>query len=305
MEPDNTAYNLPQVLLIKKEIDTVKLEQVFQQLIRRHESTRTSFTVVNEEFVQAIHHEDLAKAFQVKSVGRFSPKAIKRFIRPFDLSRAPLLRVELLKTNDDRHMLLVDIHHVISDGVSAEILVRELAMIYNGQSLAKLPLQYKDYAEWQNKRIAMGKLKDQEDYWLREFADEIPVLDLPVDFPRPPVQEFAGSLVNFEIKEEETRGLNKLAKERGVTLYMVLLAALDILLARLCGREDTIVGTVSAGRRHAGLEPITGMFVNTLALRNSLAPGFTFETLLQQVKAKTLNAFENQDYTFEDLVEKL
>ncbi|HLP59759.1 MAG TPA: amino acid adenylation domain-containing protein, partial [Candidatus Deferrimicrobium sp.] len=267
-------------------------------MIKRHESFRTSFHMINEEPVQRI-----SKVFGPTFFQKGGPPEaiIKSFIRPFDLSQAPLLRVWLVKLAENRHLLLLDMHHIISDGVSTEVLLHDFAALYGGKELPVLGLQYKDYAGWQNREQESEQNLKQESYWLREFDGEIPVLELPVDYARPVVREYEGGSINFEISNEIT----KLSPASGATVYMVLLAVYTVFLAKISSQEDIVVGTPVAGRGHADLEKIIGLFVNTLALRNYPVGEKTFTGFLREVKEKTLEAFENQDYQYEDLVEQV
>ncbi|HLP58339.1 MAG TPA: condensation domain-containing protein, partial [Candidatus Deferrimicrobium sp.] len=215
------------------------------------------------------------------------------------------LRVGLIKKNDGSSALLVDMHHIISDGVSNVILREEFLALYEGNELRPLRIQYKDFAHRQNGEREKQSLKRQEEYWLKEFAGELPVLDLPNDYPRPVVHSFEGQWVNFEISAAETRDLEMLGLKESATLFMVLTAAFNILLAKLSGQEEIIIGTPIAGRRHADLEKIIGVFINTLALRNYPAGHRTFREFLSDVKERTLMVFENQEYPFEELVDRL
>jgi len=197
----------------------------------------------------------------------------------------------------------VDIHHIVSDGVSMGILENDFTTFYRGGEPRPLRVQYNDYCQWQNKQAGSGKMKKQQAFWQKEFEGKLPVLDLPTENPRPAMQVFEGSRVNFTLAEEETAALNRVADENGATSFMVLLALYNILLSKLSGKEDIVVGVPIAGRRHEEFHPVVGMFVNTLALRNYPAPEKTFTDFLKEVKEKTLQVFENQDYQFEDLVE--
>jgi amino acid adenylation domain-containing protein len=227
------------------------------------------------------------------------------FIRPFDLSHTPLLRVGTLEAGESRDFLFVDMHHIISDGISMQVLREDFMAFVDGKELPLLRVQYKDFSEWQNGENEKEILKRQEEYWLKEFEDEITVLELPTDYPRPITQSFEGEFIDFGISAEETRRLNEFAFAGGFTLFMILAAAFNILLSKLSGQQDIIIGTPVAGRRHADLENIIGMFVNTLALRNYPASEKTFIGFLSELKKRTLEAFENQDYQFEYLVEKV
>jgi tyrocidine synthetase-3 len=321
MNPESIGYNMPGVIPLSAETDREKLQRVFIQLIERHESLRTSFHMPEDDPVQKIHqdvdfeieyHSARRKAQSAERkeerhapcAGRYA-STIKNFIRHFDLSRAPLLRVGLLKQETNKLLLLVDMHHIISDGVSHTILVREFMTLYRGESPAPLRIQYKDFAQWRNSKEEIQKIKHQEAFWLKESRGEIPVLSLPADFPRPALQTFAGSRVSFEIAENDSAALKTLAFNSDSTLYMVLLSVFTMLLSKLGSQEDIIIGTPIAGRRHVDLEKIIGMFVNTLALRNYPGGKKSFQEFLREVKERTLAALENQEYQFEDLVDRV
>jgi hypothetical protein len=296
---------MPEAVPLAGELHIEKLEETFIKLIKRHESLRTSFHMLREEPVQRVHE---GAAFGVEDLYALHPGShavIKDFIRPFALSGAPLLRAGVIKIRDDSYWLLVDMHHIISDGMSRNILVKDFTALAGGKALHSLRIRYKDFSHWQNSEKEKDNIRKQEIYWLKEFEDEIPVLDIPTDYPRPAVLSFAGNAVNFEISVDHTRVLNAFALEEKATLYMVLLSIYNVLLSKLGGQEDIIVGTPAAGRRHVDLEPVMGMFVNTLALRNYPHGKETFREFLIEVKERTLAAFENQDYPFEDLVEKV
>jgi amino acid adenylation domain-containing protein len=297
MIPGSTAYNIPQAVPIGGSINRQRLEGAFKQLIQRNESLRTSFEMVDREPVQRIHR---GVPFKVEYFD--SPGAV-RFLA-FDFSTPPLFRAGLLGAGSN-YTLLLDMHHIVTDAVSMGILSVEFLAIYSGQPLPDLKLQYKDYAEWQNSDRQKAAVKKQEQYWLRQFAGGPPVLDLPIDYPRPLVQSFAGGSISFSLGQSEVGGLKEIARESGVTLYMTVLALYNLLLARLSNQEDIIVGTVIAGRNHADLQDIIGMFVNTLAMRNYPHGEKSFAAFLEEVEQNTGAAYENRDYPFEDLVENL
>jgi len=305
MELASTAYNIPEFipLTMVKETWLEKLEKTFIKLIERHESLRTSFQMVDEQPVQKVHDsvgsrgEPLCSPLEVEGF-------MHKFVRPFDLAKAPLLRAALVRTGEDECLLLVDMHHIISDGVSHEVLKKDFIALYEGEELPLLRIQYKDFSQWQNNAGEMENIKQQGAYWLKQFEGEIPVLHLPTDYPRPAVQSFEGNALNFDIPGHHVNGLKAIALQEKSTLYMVLLAVYNVLLAKLSSQEDIVVGTPIAGRKHADLQYIIGMFVNTLALRNYPLGEKTFTGLLQNVRARTLAAFENQDYQFENVVEE-
>ncbi|UCH95910.1 MAG: amino acid adenylation domain-containing protein, partial [Candidatus Aminicenantes bacterium] len=318
MDETGISYNLPSVWIFQGEVDKTRLEQIFKQLITRHESLRTSFKTKGTRPVQWIHDkvefeiEYYLATENTEGIRGLAPLSkepvtalISSFVRPFDLSQAPLLRVGLIKTSVNQYILLVDMHHIISDGRSAEILIREFAALYEKKELPGLRLQYKDYSLWLHRVKNRESLVRQQEYWLKEFAaqGEIPKLNLPTDYVRPAVQGFEGFTTNFVLGFEETAALKNLGFTAGATLFMVVLAVINLFLSKLTNQEDIVVGTPVAGRRHADLEPIIGMFVNTLALRNFPKGEKTFTGFLTQVKENALMAFENQEYQYEDLVD--
>jgi polyketide synthase PksJ len=355
MDKQGIGYNIPFGLELEGQVDKHKLEDTFRRLLHRHESTRTSFEMKDDEPVQKIHeHVEFGiEYYDMKEVeaeqgtgerrvegwkgrrveekevpfgqisdacGDHSPKSqelraksfISSFIRPFDLSQSPLLRVGLIELPPQegkahKYILMLDMHHIISDGTSIEILTKEFMKLHAGESenLPTLRIQYKDYAQWQSSQRKQTGIKKQEEYWKKDFGihGEIPVLNLPLDFPRPPVQSFTGRELKFEISSPDTGALKKLAHEAEATLYMVLLSIYTVFLSKLSNREDIIVGTPVAGRRHDRLRNIIGMFVNTLALRNFPGEEMKFIQFLQAVKDRALAAFAHQDYPFEELVE--
>jgi amino acid adenylation domain-containing protein len=319
LEANSIGYNVPRVFLVEEVPDKTGPEAVLKALIQRHESLRTSFHLVNEEPVQKIHKfgklefEIEYKDLTAKTREDTRREAeIHRFVRPFDLSAAPLLRVGMIKLGEKKHIVMLDMHHIITDGTSIQLFAGEFSALYDKpeKTLAPLRIQYKDFARWQNSEYEKKAFKEQENSWMKVFergegGREIPVLNLPFDYPRPALQAFAGSLSEFVLGPGETQRLNDLAKQMDVTLFMTLLAIFNVFLSKLGGQQDIIVGTPVAGRRHADLQPIMGMFVNTLALRHFPTPAKTFVHFLQEVKTRTLQAFENQEYPFEELVEKV
>ncbi|MCU0288397.1 MAG: amino acid adenylation domain-containing protein, partial [Acidobacteria bacterium] len=306
LEQDNIIYNVPFKTILKGKSNPDHIEQIFKKLIKRHESLRTSFQMLNNKPVQRIS-KDVEFQIEVLEITKQKPDLLtglmQNFIRSFDLSRAPLMRVGILPKKEEEFILIVDMHHIITDGTSISLLVDEFIQLYKGLELPILKLQYKDYAEWQNSEPEKEKRQKQEKYWLQEFKKEISTLELPIDYPRPLTQNFDGDSFPFEISPDHAGALNSLVMTENSTLFMILLAIYYILLAKLSGQEDIIIGTPIAGRRHADLEKIVGMFVNSLGLRNFPNGNKTFREFLNEVRKKTLEAFENQDYQFENLVE--
>jgi len=304
---DNINYNMPGAIKIKGNLNKDLLLDVFKQLVNRYESLRTSFEFLEGNPVQKIHdYKELDfEVAVIKAKEGEEKEIIKGFIRPFNLNKAPLIRVGLIEKLDDEYILLLDMHHIISDGVSINILLKEITELYQRKELKELEVQYKDFAIWQNELFKSSDMDKQRKYWLDRFQDEIPVLDLPIDYPRPKVQKFEGDRIDFELSEDSIKSLKNICKETNTTLYMVLLSIYTILLSKYSGQEDIIIGSPIAGRKHIDLENIIGMFVNTLAIRNYPKGEKNFIEFLDEVRENTLNAYENQDYQFEELVDEL
>ncbi|PJI07373.1 MULTISPECIES: non-ribosomal peptide synthetase [Clostridium] len=308
LDQKSTAYNIPGALEILGDFDIKRMQEVFIKLIERHETLRTSFYTKADKIVQRINKANEIQ-FEIEKIEIKNEEEVKEkfeeFIRPFDLEKAPLLRVEIIKLEKERHIMFFDMHHIVSDGVSMSILTREFSDLYEGEDLGELKVQYKDYSAWQLKKRESKEFKKQEQYWLKEFSEEVPVLSLPTDYKRPRVKDFRGRSINFVLDKETTEKLKKIAKETGSTMYMLLMANINILLSKYSGQEDIIIGSPIAGRNHVDLENVIGMFVNTLAIRSSVNGEASFKEYLKTVKSKALKAFENQDYQFEELVDKI
>jgi len=305
-EGNSTNYDIYGAQLIEGRLEVDRLEEIFKTLIKRHDSLRTSFKMIDGEPVQEIHEKVDFRIEHYYEVDENNlNRVIESFVRPFDLSRAPLIRVGLARISPTKHLLMYDMHHIISDAASMSVLTEEFVKLYCSQHLPELTIQYKDFIEWQNKMLNSVYIKKQEDYWLDVFKKEIPVLNLPSDYPRSAVADFNGDNVDFEIDEEMVTELNKLSMKNGATLFMTILASFNVLLSRCSGQDDIILGTPVAGRRHADLKNQIGVFLNTLALRNYPSPNKTFIEFLHEVRDNSLKAFENQDYQFEMLLDRL
>lgn len=305
LEQASVGYNLPRVLMVYGKLDRERLEATMQALIRRHETLRTSLRRVKDEIVQIVHPEVPYQMMYQEAQESEVPGIVREFLQPFNFEKAPLFRMGLIKLAEEQFVLLFDMHHIISDGTSMDVLTRDFMLLYEGKELPELPIQYKDFAVWQNELFETGAMATQEQYWLSTFAGSVPVLNMPTDFPRPAHQSFQGNRFPFEVDELLSRRLNDLAKRNGTTLYMVMLAAYNVLLSKYSGQDDIVVGSPIAGRPHMDLQNIIGVFINTLAMRNYPEPGKTFRELLHEVKQNALKAYENQEYPFEQLVTKL
>ena len=308
LDPKSVVYNVSKLIPLEEEIDKDQVEKVFSKIITRHESLRTSFFTQDDEPVQRIHDDALVPIQYYGHVpgGAEGIKAFAaNFICPFDLSTVPLMRVGLIKMEEEKFAMLLDMHHIVIDEISNEILTREFMAFYRGEELPPLRIQYRDYAEWQNSDLEKESIKKQEEYWLREFEGDIPLINLPTDFERPDVLSFQGNMVSFTVESDLTAKIKEHATQMGVTLLMYLLTAYKILLWKYTGQEDIVVGTVITGRNYKELEGIIGFFVNMLPIRTSPSPDITVYKFLGNVKEKAVNAYENQGFQFEELVSRL
>ena len=318
-EPGNTAYNLQAAFRVHGKVKVDVLQQSIHTLIRRHETLRTTFVMVEGRLMQAIN-ADIDLPFLMVDLGGLPIEiqeaqvhyyAQRKLQRPFDLEHGPLFVFTLLRLSSTTHILLCTIHHSIFDAWSAEVLLRELDILYvalsegRPASLPTLPLQYADFAVWQRERLQSDAMARQMAYWKQHLAGAPTVLDLPTDHPRPPVQTFRGTRASFVLSASLTHSLILLSRQKGVTLYMTLLAAFQVLLSRYSGQQDIAIGTPIAGRMASELEGLIGFFVNTLVLRGDLSGNPSFEELLGRVRAVALEAYAHQEVPFEKLVEAL
>jgi hypothetical protein len=300
---NETVYNAPAAVVLEGDLDRCKLEGAFQTLASRHESLRTYFEVVDGQVMQRIKKEIDFKLGTYS--GEIGQHVMKDFVSPFNLAEAPLMRVGLLKVSNREHLLMLDVHHIVIDGVSMDILMEEFSLLYREEELKELRLQYKDFSQWHNKQIESGEIKTQETYWLKVYEGDLPVLNLPVDFQGSAEVSFEGSSLTMEIEESLAIRIKNKVKELKTTLNIFFLTVYYILLAKYTGDEDIVVGNVIAGRRHPDLQPIIGFFVNMLAIRNRPAENKTFGDFLGEVRESAVHAYENQGYPFEELVGKL
>jgi tyrocidine synthetase-3 len=310
MEKEGITYNVPQGVILEGDFNVARMEEVFERLIDRHESLRTSFEMMEEKTIQRIYpHVSFSVEYPDSTKEPLKhlelSEILNKMVRPFDLAQAPLLRVGLIRLEGKKHALVTDMHHIITDGVSAGLLVTEFIKLYSEESLEPLRIYYKDYASYQNSKDYQQRLIQQENYWSGQFEEEVAALNLPYDYTRPAVQRFEGDRCRFNLNAEETRRLTMIAEGMESTLFLLILGVFNVFLSRLSGEEEIIVGTPAKGRKHTELENMIGMFVNTLPLRNSPSVQKSLEEFLLEVKDRTLQAFENQEYPFEELVEKL
>ena len=321
LDPNSTAYNIPAAVRLSGPLNAQALERAFAGVVRRHESLRTTFKTTEDGPVQIIATEGAPSAMPLTDLRAFEAGrreaevarlASEEAQRPFDLERGPLLRTALLRTCDEEHVLLLTMHHIVSDGWSMGVLMREVAALYeafaggaSASPLSELPIQYADFAVWQNEHLRGGELTRQLEYWARQLEGAPPTLELPTDRRRPAVQSFRGASCSLELPAELSESLRALCRREGVTMFMTLLAAFKGLLARDAGRQDIVVGTPVAGRNQTETENIIGFFVNTLILRTDLSGDPSFVELLRRLRGVVLGALAHQDAPFERLVEQL
>ncbi|MDK2126024.1 non-ribosomal peptide synthetase [Parachitinimonas caeni] len=316
MEGGSEAYHIPLALCLHGPLDLPALQQALDALLARHEALRTTFETVDGEPCQRIGPADTGFLLQLDDLshsanpsGQLATLQQLETATPFDLAHGPLLRGRLVKMADSVHMLLLTLHHIVSDGWSMGVLTRELSTLYAAACaqqpalLPPLPIQYVDYAVWQRQWLAEGALATQGDYWKTTLADAPVLLSLPTDRKRPPTQDFHGGLLPVEFDTALTAGLKALSLRLGTTLFTTVLTGWAIVLSRLSGQTDLVIGTPVANRRRSELEGLIGFFVNTLALRIDLAGTPSVETLLGRVRNGTLEAQEAQDLPFEQVVE--
>ena len=305
LEGTGLSYNLPRAMLLEGTLDRKLFEAALHKLIARHETLRTSFHMEEGESVQRVHNEVRFAVEYIQANEEETAEVMRRFVRTFDLEQPPLLRAGLIELASDRHLFVLDMHHIISDGISMGILVEEFARMYAGEELPPLRNQYKDYAAWEQSQEQKKRQLQEEGYWLDVFSGDIPVLEMPTDYVRPAVQSFQGEELSFMLGAEQSERLRRIAAESGSTLYMILLAIYKTLLHKYSGQEDIVVGTPIAGRTHGDFQSLVGMFVGTLAIRSYPAREKTFISYLEEIKEAMLGAYEHQGYPFEELVEKV
>lgn len=305
-EINNTNYNMPFAYIIKGKFDKNRFKEAFYQVINRHEALRTSFHIVDDNIVQKIHDKvDLKVEFlQINKMSNENISEIYEYIKPFDLEKAPLIRSLIIEVKDG-NIVLIDMHHIISDGISIALIMDELSSIYNKRYIDKPIIQYKDFSCWQNDLYKKGLLNRQEEYWINKLKGEIPVINMPLDHKKTSHVDFNGDTIEFEIDKEIYREVDKGIKDLGMTKYMFYLAVLDILIYKYTGQKDFIVGTPASGRTNEDVKNTVGMFVNTLPLRVIFEDNIKFKEFLELVKTNSLEAFENQDYDLKNIFEKL
>lgn len=318
MNPGNSAFYIPCVVRLSGDLRVDALEKSFNEIIRRHEALRTNFVSVNGQPAQVIASEMPLSlpVIDLQNITGSDQAEVERLIiaeahHPFNLAQGPLLRATLLQLDTQERLLLITMHHIISDGWSLGVFVQELAALYKSflnnrpSPLDDLPIQYADYARWQRDWLRGEVLEAQLEYWVKQISGSPPVLELPTDRPRPPVQTYHGAKQSLVLSLELTEALKSLSCREGVTLFTTMLAAFKLLLHRYSGQDDIVVGSPIAGRNRGEVERLIGFFLNTLVLRTDMSGNPTFRELLQREREVTLGAYAHQDVPFEMLLEAL
>ncbi|OYD96428.1 non-ribosomal peptide synthetase [Nostoc sp. 'Peltigera membranacea cyanobiont' 210A] len=340
LEGEKSTYNIPTVWHLIGSLQVSTLEVAVQEIVRRHEALRTNFEMLNGSPIQIIHSNqkvnipivDLQGLTEVEQAAQVRQLVTQEAGRRFNLAHDPLLRVTLLRLSENSHVLMLVMHHIVSDGWSMAVFIRELSALYQsfskgmpslrsrsvsqtdatrsllpqrGTPLAELPIQYADFTIWQRQWLQGEVLETQLNYWKQQLADAPPLLELPTDRPRPPIQTFRGGTQSFQLDRNLTQKLKRLSQQSGTTLFMTLLAAFVTLLSRYSNQSDIIVGSPIANRNRNEIESLIGFFINTLVLRIQCAGNPSFEQLLQRVQQVALDAYMHQDVPFEQLVEVL
>ncbi|MDJ0287730.1 MULTISPECIES: non-ribosomal peptide synthetase [Bacillus] len=319
IEKNKEVYNIASEIDIDGILNIEYLEKSLNKIIERHETLRTFFEM-NNDGLQQIVRKEFSIELDIIDLQNLSEEVVNKQISTiskreasyhFELDNLPLLKATLIKVNEEKFKLFITMHHIISDGWSIGVFIKELSTIYQSYCLKKelnlpeISIQYGDYAEWERDQLQEEKVKKQVDYWKNYLSGDLPVLELPSDYPRPSNQTFEGSFCEFKISPQLTKSLKKLSNEVGVTLYVTLLASFNALLNRLTSKKDIVVGTPVANRKHQELESLIGYFVNTLPIRANLSGDLTFKQLVEQIHNGVKKAFSNQDVPFEKIVEDL
>ena len=318
VQPGSAAYNMPLALRLDGRLDVGALERALGEIVRRHQALRTVFAESDGRAVQVIAPfgfrlpvDDLSPLPAHEREAAVRRAANDEAARPFDLAAGPLFRAALLRLGDDEHVLLLTLHHIVTDAWSTGVLFRELGALYGafrdgGESpLPELAVQYADYAVWQRERLQGQALERELAYWRERLAGAPALLELPADHPRPAAQTHRGGRVAIELSAQLAERLREAGRRHDATLYMVLLGAFQVLLGKYAGTDDVVVGSPVAGRTRREVEELIGYFINTLVLRTDLSGDPTFGQLLGRVREATLGAYDHQQVPFEKLVDEL
>ena len=319
LEPGSSFYNIPVAVQLSGDLNVKALKQTLEQIITRHEILRTTFAVVDGQPVQVIDDRadfllpitDLTGLPQDERKREAEALAKQEASQPFDLLRGPLIRGRLVKVSEAEHVFLLTMHHIVSDGWSIGVMIREVGSLYDSYSkgeeskLEEMEIQYGDFAVWQREYLRGEVMERQMGYWRRQLEGAPTVLEMPVDRVRGRVQSYRGGSEEVEIGEELAEGLRRMSREEGATMFMTLLGAFAVLLMRYSGEEEVVVGTPIANRTRTEIEGLIGFFVNTLALRMKVKGEESFREILREVREVTMGGYANQDVPFEKVVEEV
>ena len=306
MDSKSELYNITGGIIMDEMPDVQKLEKSVNKVIERHEALRTYFEVIeNGEIVQKIKNTLKIKIEIEDAKSERIEEIFDTHISKFDLNKGPLLKCSLFKLKNGKILFMLDVHHIIFDGNSINIFLNEVLDIYNDKNVKELTLSYKDYADWETQQAQKDKFIDSRKFWKNKFVDDIPILNIPTTYTRPMKKTYKGDTYKKTISKQLSYKIENLAIENNVTPYMIMLAAYYILLYKYTGQQDIIVGTPVSGRTHEELEPLIGMFVNSLPLRQQISSEYSFTKLLDNVKTNCAECFEHQEYPFDALVNEL
>ena len=301
-----TLYNMPGIIVFEGDIDQEKLENSLNLLVKRHESLRTYFEMIDENVVQKILDNVKFKLEVLENIEYEKlDELFKEFVREFDLSKPPLFRAKFVKFSNNKQCLFIDMHHIISDGKSLNILANELCKIYSGENLQDLKITYKDYATYEKKQVESGNLDEALNFWKEKFKGEIPVLNLPTNFARPAVQSYDGKKIYSVIDENLTKQIQENSNNMEITPFMFLIACYYILLSKYTNQDEFVVGTPISGRTNKQTYNLIGMFVNTLPLKNQVDSNLQFMEFASKIKENVLDAYKYQEYPFDELANAL
>jgi hypothetical protein len=313
LETESLPYNVPEALDLKIRINKDRLEKIVRKLIERHESLRTSFDIVNEDIVQKIHdrvdikieYYTAGKSVEKKAAALEIEKVKNNFIRPFDLSKAPLLRVGAIEAGEQRHILLLDLHHIITDASSQAVLVNDLKLLFEEEDLPPLRFDYKCFSEWERRKLShKTRISEAKAFFETQILRDYEPLNLPYNYFRSNVKTRSSSLYHFVIPEALTAKLRKVAVENGANLFVVMLSVFSLIIAEISNRDDVIIGIPGAARFHEELKNVVGMFINTLILRARINRERPYAEHLKRIKDTAIKTLEYRDFPLELIYDK-
>lgn len=313
LDKEKIAYHVPMALLLEGEVDADAVEKIINQLISRHEILRTSFVMKGNELIQIVHPRShlsinsykLDRCLNDNDSYTITSELCKKFVQEMVLTKAPLMRAEFVKFDNDKNILLLDFHHMIADGISQGIFVDEFSKLLLKEELPEIKIRYRDFSEWEKECYKLGILKPEEEYWLNKFVRKDYNLQLPSDYKKKDLSSYQGENFFFGFSTKLSDKIRFFLKNNGITLYMFMMSVYDVLLYKYTNQKEIVVGSAVTGRSHPDLQKVFGVFVNTIAIKNDLHGDATFLELLRDVKENIMEGFENSRYPFEELISKL